>query len=179
MSTGIGYTFSQIPIHTGDTFTLNIRAENITDLAGWQFDITFDPAILEAVNVSEGDFLKADSGTTFFHGGSIDNAVGKITGLNAARLSAQGVSGTGTLVQVRFKAKSGGETALVLHKFQFGSVTGESIPAGPHQIRIAVEGRLATGGCKPRWTGKYSGSDSHCPTIGRKGGRRRAGGSQP
>ena len=34
---------------------------------------------------------------------------------------------------------------LVLHKFQFGSVTGDSIPAGPHQITIVVEGQLATG----------------------------------
>ena len=145
VSMGVGYAFSQTPIHTGDTFTLDIRAENVTDLAGWQFDITFDPTILEALNVSEGDFLKADGGTTFFHGGSIDNAAGKITGLNAARLSAQGVNGTGTLLQVRFKAKSAGETELTLHKFQLGSTTGESIPAGPHEIRIVVEERLVTG----------------------------------
>jgi len=145
VSMGVGYAFSKTPIHTGDTFTLNIRAENIADLAGWQFDIAFDPAVLEAINVTEGDFLKADGGTTFFHGGSIDNAAGKIGGLNAARLSAQGVSGTGTLLQVRFKAKSGGETVLTLHKFQFGSVTGDSIPAGPHQITVVVEGQLATG----------------------------------
>ena len=39
---GVGYTFSQTPIHTGDTFTLDIRAENVFDLAGWQFDIAFD-----------------------------------------------------------------------------------------------------------------------------------------
>ena len=142
---GVGYTFSKTPIHTGDTFTLDIRAENVFDLAGWQFDITFDPAILEAINVSEGDFLKMDGGTTFFHGGSIDNAAGNITGLNAARLSAQGVNGTGTLLQVRFKAKSTGETEVALHKFQFGSVTGDSIPAGPHQIRIVVEEELTTG----------------------------------
>ena len=145
VSMGVGYTFSQTPIHTGDTFTLDIRAENITDLAGWQFDITFDPAILEAINVSEGNFLKTDGGSTFFQGGTIDNAAGKITGLSAARLSAQGVSGTGTLLQVRFKAKSGGETELALHKFQFGSTTGDNIPAGPHEIRIVVEERLTTG----------------------------------
>ena len=145
VSMGVGYTFSQTPIHTGDTFTLDIRAENITDLAGWQFDIAFDPAILEAVNVSEGDFLKTGGSTTFFHGGSIDNAAGKITGLNAARLSAQGVSGTGVLLQIRFKAKSAGETELALQKFQFGSVTGDSIPAGPHEIQIIVEERLTTG----------------------------------
>ena len=141
----VGYTFSQTSIHTGDTFILNIRAENITDLAGWQFDIAFDPAALEAINVTEGEFLKTDGGTTFFHGGSIDNAAGKITGLSAARLSAQGVTGTGVLLQVRFKAKSGGETKLALQNFELGAINGENIPAGPHEIRIVVEGGLTTG----------------------------------
>ena len=141
----VGYTFSKTPIHTGDTFTLNIRAENIADLAGWQFDIAFDPAILEAINVTEGNFLKTDGGTTFFQSGTIDNAAGKITGLSAARLSSQGVSGTGVILQVRFRAKSAGETELVLQNFEFGTATGENIPAGPHQIRIVVEGQLATG----------------------------------
>ena len=145
VSMGVGYAFSQTPIHTGDIFTLNIRAENIFDMAGWQFDIAFDPAALEAVDVTEGEFLKTDGGSTFFQSGSIDNASGKITGLSAARLAAQGVTGTGTLLQVRFKAKSSGETELALQNFQFGAITGEAIPAGPHEIRIVVEGQLATG----------------------------------
>ena len=142
---GVGYAFSKTPIHLGDTFTLDISAETVFDLAGWQFDITFDPAILEAIDVSEGNFLKADGGATFFQSGSIDNAAGKITGLSAARLSAQGVNGTGTLLQVGFKAKSAGETELALRKFQFGSVTGDNIPAGPHEIRITVEEGLPAG----------------------------------
>ena len=142
---GVGYAFSKTPIHTGDTFTLDLRAENIFDLAGWQFDIAFDPTALEAVDVTEGNFLKTDSGSTFFQKGSIDNAAGKITGLSAARLSAQGVSGTGTLLQVRFRAKSAGETELALHKFQFGSTTGDNIPAGPHEVRFTVAEGLPTG----------------------------------
>ena len=141
---GVGYAFSPTPIHVGDTFTLDIRAETVFDLAGWQFDIAFDPAALEAINVSEGDFLKTDGGTTFFQGGSIDNAAGKIAGLSAARLSTQGVSGTGTLLQVRFKAKAAGETELTLRNFEFAASTGNSIPAGPHEIRITIEGQLAT-----------------------------------
>ena len=144
-NTGIRYTFSKTPIHLGDTFTLDIRAEDVFDLAGWQFDIAFDPVALEAIDVSEGDFLKTDGGATFFQGGTIDNAAGKITGLSAARLSGGGVSGTGTLLQVRFKAKSAGETELALDKFQFGSTTGDNIPAGPHEIRINVEEGLAAG----------------------------------
>ena len=141
---GVGYAFSKTPIHIGDTFTLDIRAENVTDFAGWQFDIAFDPAAFEAISVAEGDFLKMGA-TTLFQGGTINNAAGKIGGLNAARLSTRGVSGTGTLLQVTFKAKSAGETELTLQNFQFGSATGDSIPAGPHEVRIVVEERLATG----------------------------------
>ena len=145
LTPGVGYTFSKTPIHREDTFILDIRAEDVFDMAGWQFDIAFDPAALEAISVSEGDFLKTNSGTTFFQGGSIDNATGKITGLSAARLSAQGVNGTGTLLQVTFKAKSDGDTRLVLQNFEFGATTGDLIPAGPHEVRITVEGLLATG----------------------------------
>ena len=142
---GVGYAFSKTPIHVGDTFTINIRAENVFDLAGWQFDIAFDPTMLEAIDMSEGDFLKPGGVTTFFQDGRIDNPSGKITGLNAARLADRGVSGGGTLLQVRFKAKSGGETELTLLNSQFGSITGEDIPVGLHKIRIIVEGRLAIG----------------------------------
>jgi len=144
LNPGVGYTFSKTPIHTGDTFTLDISAKDVFDLAGWQFDIAFDPTNLEAINVTEGNLLKMD-GTTFFQSGSIDNAAGKITGLSAARLSAQGVTGTGVLVQVRFKAKSARETQIALQKFQFGTAAGDNISAGPHEITFTVEERLATG----------------------------------
>ena len=143
-NTGVSYAVSKTPIHRDDTFTLDIGAKDVFDLAGWQFDITFDPAALEAIDVSEGAFLKM-GGSTLFQGGTIDNAAGKIEGLSAIRLSTQGVSGTGTLVQVRFKAKSEGETELVLQNFEFGAITGTAISAGPHQVRIVVSGQLATG----------------------------------
>ena len=43
-------------IEKGDTFTLRLNAANVTDLAGWQTDITFDPALLKANVVTEGNF---------------------------------------------------------------------------------------------------------------------------
>ena len=145
VGTGIGYGFSKTPIHIGDTFTFDVRAENVTDLAGWQFDIAFDPAVLEAVDVSEGDFLKADGGTTFFQSGRIDNTTGKITGLIAGRISEGGVSGSGSVLQVRLKAKSEGETEVALQNFKFGSSSGETIPAGPLEITLTAKERLLTG----------------------------------
>ena len=142
---GVAYVLSRPKIHFGDTFNLEIRAENVLDLAGWQFDVAYDPTVLEALDVSEGDFLKTDGGATFFQSGRIDNAAGKITGLIAARLTDGGVSGSGSVIKVRFKAKSGGETSLALQNFKLGSSTGEIIPAGPHEIHITVEERLPTG----------------------------------
>ena len=145
VGTGIGYAFSKKPIHLGDTFTFDVRAENISNLAGWQFDIAFDSTVLEALDVSEGDFLKTDGGVTFFQSGRIDNAAGKITGLIAGRISEGGVSGSGSVLQVRFKAKAEGETELALQNFLFGSVTEDSIPAAPLEIHITVEERLLAG----------------------------------
>ena len=141
----VGYTFSTPKIHVGDTLTLDLSGENIHDLAGWQFDIAFDPAVLEAIEVNEGDFLKTGGGTTFFQKGKIDNRSGKITGLSSALLSGGGVTGTGTLLSVTFSAKAGGETQLKLQNVQFGASTGDLISAGPHEVTLVVEGQLATG----------------------------------
>ena len=140
----ISYTFSETSIHQGDTFTLDIGVESVFDLAAWQFDIAFDPAKLEALSVNEGRFLKIGA-STFFQSGSIDNARGTITGLSAVRLSRQGVTGAGVLAQVLLKANAGGETELRLQNFELATVSGKTIPAGPHQVRITVAGGLATG----------------------------------
>ena len=144
-SPGVGYDLPVIPVLVGDIFSLEIRAENVFDLAGWQFDIAFDPSVFEAVDISEGEFLKTDGGATLFQEGRIDNASGKITGLNAALLSDNGVSGSGTILEVKFKARSDGETELALQNFLFSSFTGENIPVEPHEIHITVKERLLSG----------------------------------
>ena len=145
IGTGIDYVFSESTIYTGDNFTIDIRFEGALDLAGWQFDMAFNPAILEAVAVTEGNLLKASGGSTFFQAGRIDNAIGKITGLSAARLGDRGVSGSDTVVQVRFKAKSQGETRLSLQNALFATATEESITAVPLEIRFTVETRRPSG----------------------------------
>ena len=44
-----------------------------------------------------------------------------------------------------FTAKTAGQTQLKLENFQLAAITGVSIPAGPHEVVITVEGQLATG----------------------------------
>ena len=137
---GVGFSFSttETNLLAEDMITLNLNAENITDLAGWQADITFDPNVLEVVEVSEGDFLKSEGGGTFFQAGTIDNTKGKITSLYSARIAESGVSGTGTLLSVTFKAKAAGETQVTLENFEFSSISGAIIPTVPLDITITV-----------------------------------------
>ena len=141
----VDHALSEPPIHVGDTFTVDISAEAAFDLAKWQLDIAFDPAALEAVDVNEGDFLKMGSGTTTFQEGVIDNAAGNITGLGAARLGDQGVSGVGSLLQVELKAKSSGETKLTLQNFQFDAITGGNAAVESYEITLAIEEQLIAG----------------------------------
>ena len=126
------------PVRLGDTFNLLLKAEDVTDLAGWQTDIAFDSDVLEAVKVSEGDFLKAEGGDTFFPQGTIDNTAGEITKLSSARFGS-GVSGTGTLLLVSFTAKTTGDTRVTFRNFFAGSSSRQEIPSGVPEIVITVE----------------------------------------
>ena len=134
---GFSLSTNTTPVPVGNTFTLRLSAEKIVDLAGWQTDITFDPAMLEAVQVNEGDFLKKGGIGTFFLRGTIDNTVGKITKINAARLSG-GVDGTGTLLSVTFKAKAVGDTRITLSNLTAGNSSTEAIPLAVPDIVITI-----------------------------------------
>ena len=101
--------------------------------------------MLEAAEVNEGDFLKTGGGATFFQSGTIDNRSGKIKGLSSARLSEDGVSGSGTLLSVTFTAKSVGQTPLKLDNFQLAAITGTPITAEAQEIVITVEGHHTVG----------------------------------
>ena len=122
----------------GDTFTLHLNTENITDLAGWQADLKFDPEVLKANSVREGSFLRQRGGRTYFRKGTIDNESGRITDLSSARISEGGANGEGRLLSVTFTAKADGESRVELRNFQAGTYTGKVIPAVAPDIIITV-----------------------------------------
>ena len=126
------------PIAVGDNFTVNLNVENVTDLGGWQADLTFDPKVLTARSVTEGDFLKQGDDETFFQKGAIKNQIGKITGIKAARLTQTPVRGQGTLLSVTFKALRNGESKLTLQNFRAGKRRGEKTRSIPPEIAIVV-----------------------------------------
>lgn len=124
----------------GDTFTLHLNTRYIADLAGWQGEIIFDPAVLNVDSLSEGNFLKQNDGKTYFRSGTINNETGRINGLSSTRISEGGVNGEGVLLLITFTAKADGESKVALRRFIVGSNTGERIPSISPEISIIVEG---------------------------------------
>jgi Leucine-rich repeat (LRR) protein len=146
---GARFSFStQTPrLSVGDTLTLNVRAEKVTDLAGYQTNITFNPDVLKANGVREGGFLKQAGGQTFFQKGRIQNPKGEITGIKTSRFKG-GVSGDGTLLLVTFTAIAEGRTTVKLRNFQAGTPTGQTVAAFAPEISIQVGGGAIS---RPAW----------------------------
>ena len=98
----------------GQTFTLSVDISGAADLYGYQFDLGFNPAVLEATGVTEGLFLPT-GGPTIFLPGMIDNVGGTITA-NADILNGavSGVNGSGDLLDVTFEALAAGSSNVQL-----------------------------------------------------------------
>ena len=136
---GITYTFPESDVRVGDTFDIGVRVEEVLDLSGWQFDVGFDPKVLQAVDVLEGEFLRSDGGNAFFQSGRIGDS--KITGVSGARFVDEGINGSGVIATIRFKAIGEGDTTVTLNNHLFGTAGGESIVVTPDPIRISVAER--------------------------------------
>ncbi|MXV76942.1 T9SS type A sorting domain-containing protein, partial [Candidatus Poribacteria bacterium] len=135
---GVAWSLSHSPIQVGDTFTLDLSARNVLNLAEWQFDISFDPTALEVLEVNERDFMKQNGGT-FFQKGSIDNTAGKIKGFSSSILGSNGANGTGVILSLTLKAKTDGDTQVALQNFQLLTTSSEPIPAGPHKFIFTIK----------------------------------------
>jgi len=95
----------------GEMFTVQVKIDNGSDIFAIPFDINYDPNVLEVTGLREGAYLRKDGGQTTFLN-SIDKAAGKIT-VGLTRLGRiGGVSGSGAIMSVEFKALRRGTASL-------------------------------------------------------------------
>jgi len=95
-------------IGLGEIFDIDIRVEDVTDLNGFQFTLAYDPAVLVALDVTDGGFLLAP---TF----ELDKTLGAVSvSFSEITLSDAGASGAGVLARLSFQAVGLGSSALDL-----------------------------------------------------------------
>jgi len=100
-------------VPTGEQFTVNLVIADIGNLYGWQVNITFNPAVLNAVRVAEGPFLK-NVNKTAWPKPVIDNSQGYIFASSSLMppYPPAGATGSGLLANITFAVKSGGSSTL-------------------------------------------------------------------
>ena len=95
----------------GEVFTVRVKIDRGLNVFAVPFDINYNPDILEVTGLYEGSYLKKDGGQTTFLT-SVYRDKGKIT-IGLTRLGRiGGVSGSGTLMSIAFRALKRGTTSL-------------------------------------------------------------------
>ena len=138
----------------GETFDVNITVTGITEkesLYGWECRITFKPGVINAVNATEGPFLKDTGYETVWLSPKIDNTVGTID-MGALFMPSKewdgfppnGAVGSGTLVTITFKAVGQGPSPLEFKEkekdTELHTVKGEAPNQYPSPIAHTAEG---------------------------------------
>ena len=94
----------------GELFSIFVHIDDVHDLFAYQFDLTFDPALLSVRAVEEGNFMAGPPhvffpGTVDSAGGRISFVVGSLTDDTPA------LDGSGDLVRIAFRAGDAAGTA--------------------------------------------------------------------
>lgn len=109
---------SVLSVTQSQAFTVDVAITDAVDLYAYQFDVSFEPALMEAYDITEGAFLSG-GGATNFLAGTIDNTAGTIT-FTADTLQGlvSGVTGSGILASISFNALDLGLSAITLSNIQ-------------------------------------------------------------
>jgi general secretion pathway protein D len=97
----------------GATFTMNILVSGVQNVLSVPLQMSYDPAKLELVNVSNGGFLSQDGqAVALVHRG--DETTGSVQITATRPPGAGGVSGQGAVVTLTFLAKSSGQSPVTI-----------------------------------------------------------------
>jgi hypothetical protein len=112
-ATSISFNPSSKTITNGDEVTLDVNVTGISDLFGFEMSISYDPSVLQYESIlSDASFLKTGGGSTF----SVDpdsGVPGFLDSFSMVRyFPSSGVSGSGTLFQIKFKAIGTGNSEI-------------------------------------------------------------------
>jgi len=117
----------------GIRLLVDINVEPVSDLYGYQFDLTFDPKVLEVVDIKGGDILSQDGASTYWNVSEIDNRRGRIVdAIYVRKATKKGISTGGILATVVFKVKDvsiSGSTRLNLINLMLADVDARMINA--------------------------------------------------
>jgi hypothetical protein len=131
VSTSINITPSQTVVSPNQKFTVSINLESTDQLAGGQFNLSFNPAVMLIDSEIEGTFFKQSGNSTYYMAGSIDNMLGTVKNTAIAITTPGGSStGSGTMVVFNCTALGEGFTNFSLSNVIGGDISAHAVSIG-------------------------------------------------
>lgn len=132
---------ASLQVSPGRSVQATIEIDDVKNLGAFQFDLTYDPAIVEVESITLGDFPGSTGRSVNPLGPRIE--AGKAVYGAFSFGDSAGPDGSGTLATVTLTAQAGGQTPLGL-----GSV--QIIDIGGGRITVASQGATVTVSGSPR-----------------------------
>jgi hypothetical protein len=98
-------------VSSEETFSVEVYCAPDHPIKSFEFELSFDASLLEAISVTEGDIFNGYA--TFFNPGTIDNTAGNINGVFNLIMGSGNVSDPGTFVTILFIAKINTGTSIL------------------------------------------------------------------
>ncbi|MGA8617444.1 MAG: cohesin domain-containing protein [Candidatus Sulfotelmatobacter sp.] len=129
---------SQITAAKDNTFAVNLLISGAQNVYSVPVQISYDPAKLQLVNVSNGGFLSQDGqAVALVH--REDQTTGTLQITATRPPGAGGVSGQGTVVTLTFQAKASGQTPLTITRGGARDPTLQAITVNGAQASVTVQ----------------------------------------
>jgi hypothetical protein len=129
-------------VGTGATFAVGIYVVPDTAIAGMQFSLSFNPSLITANSVTEGNLFSQGGASTYFVSGTIDNVAGTITNVwGVINEPGQTVSSPGTFATISFTAgTAAGTSPIDLSNVIVGDLGGMAVPITVTDGEVVITG---------------------------------------
>ncbi|MBM4094592.1 MAG: hypothetical protein FJ276_35080, partial [Planctomycetes bacterium] len=120
------------------SLTVDVTVDGVNDLRGFEFNLVFDPAILQATSISLGPLLGSTGLSTFVAGQTLDNVTGRVRFGAGAYGAASSPAGSGVLATVTFAPAGLGASSLALQNVVLADSLSMPMAAteGSAQVRV-------------------------------------------
>jgi hypothetical protein len=124
-------------VSIGDSFSVDIRINNVANLGSYEWLLTFDPAVVGFVSVFNGPFLGSTGRTVFCPSAILDTGSVRF-GCSTTGATPPGPTGSGVLSTVTFSALAEGTSPLDVVWAQLSDPLADDIPTAIQDGGVTV-----------------------------------------
>lgn len=119
-----------------DVVVVQVTAEDAVNLGGFQFNLSYDPRLMQVEDVMLGDLLGSSGRSTVALGPVIDHRIGLLGFGGFSYGEAGGAQGKGTLATIVLRPLNKGRGRLVLSQVQLADTQAQPLAAASVRLEM-------------------------------------------